>query len=161
MAKKAEKPAAAKPAAEKPAAAEGGEEKPAAAKGGAEKPAAAKGPGGKGGAKGPGGKGGAAAPARKQKKKVSKKLYEVSGGKISRLRPECPRCGKGFYMAVHYNRRTCGQCSFTQFTDKDGNVRGAGTMPGAGPAGVMRHSRRVNREQPRGGAPPAGGDSEK
>ncbi|HME55187.1 MAG TPA: 30S ribosomal protein S27ae [Candidatus Lokiarchaeia archaeon] len=161
MAKKAEKPAAAKktekPAAEKPAAAEGGEEKPAAAKGAAGKGAAK--PAGKGGARA-GGKGGAPAPAKKQKKKVTKKLYEVSNGKISRLRPECPRCGNGFYMAVHYNRRTCGQCSFTQFTDKDGNVRGAGTMPGAGPAGVMRHSRRVNREQPRGGAPPAGGDSE-
>jgi ubiquitin-small subunit ribosomal protein S27Ae len=156
MAKKAEKPAAEKPAAEKPAA-EGKAEKPAA-----EKPAAGKGgakPAGKGGAKG--GKAAPAAPAKQKKKKVIKKLYEVSGGKISRLKPECPRCGNGFYMALHYNRRTCGQCSFTQFTDKDGNVRGAGTMPGAGPAGVMRHSRRVGREQARGGASPAGEGSEK
>lgn len=166
MAKKAEKPAAAKTEAV------GGEEKPAAAKGaakgGEEKPAAvkvapAKGgakAGGKGGAKA-GGKGGAAAPVKKQKKGPTKKLYDVSEGKVSRLKPECPRCGTGFYMAVHYNRRTCGQCSFTQFTDKDGNIRGAGTMPGTGSTGVMRHSRRVGREQARGGAPPAGEDSAK
>lgn len=82
--------------------------------------------------------------ARVKKAFKPKKLYTVQGSKLIRERVECSRCGPGYYMAVHYNRRTCGNCYFSQFTDKDGNIRGAG--PG-GPAGrtVMRQSRRVGR----------------
>ena len=157
----AKKPEAGGDKDKKPEAAAGGDKdkKPAAAseaKPAAAKPAAGKPSGGKPGAKG------AAAPAKKVKKKAApKKLYAVAGGKISRTKTECPRCGTGFFMAVHYNRKTCGACSFTQFTDKDGNIRGIGAPQGGGPGGVMRHSRRIGREQPRGGAGGPGDDEEK
>ncbi len=92
-------------------------------------------------------------PVKAEKpKKVSKKKakYSLSGKKVVRPGVECPRCGPGYFMASHYNRRTCGHCSYTQFVDRDGNVRGVGSsMPGAAPAGgagsVQRQSRRVRR----------------
>ncbi|MHA1997579.1 MAG: 30S ribosomal protein S27ae [Promethearchaeota archaeon] len=62
-------------------------------------------------------------------KKTRKALLIVDGGKIIRTNTVCPRCGPGFYMAAHYDRRTCGNCSYTQFLDKEGNVRG-GTSGG-------------------------------
>ena len=34
---------------------------------------------------------------------------------ISRERKSCVRCGKGVFMAVHKNRRTCGKCGDTEF----------------------------------------------
>ncbi|NMC08061.1 MAG: 30S ribosomal protein S27ae [Candidatus Lokiarchaeota archaeon] len=128
------------------------EEKPAAAP----DAAAAKG-------KAPAGKGAkpaAAAPAAKKKGKAPpKKLYAVQGGKLSRTKTECPKCGTGYFMAVHYNRRTCGKCYYTQFTDKDGNVRGFGGAPITGPAGApMRQSRRLGRQPPAGGGPGPAGD---
>lgn len=42
-------------------------------------------------------------------------LYKVDGGKATRLRRVCSRCGKGVYMAVHKDRRTCGKCGLTEF----------------------------------------------
>lgn len=42
-------------------------------------------------------------------------LYKVDGGKVSRRRRVCSRCGKGVYMAVHKDRRTCGKCGLTEF----------------------------------------------
>lgn len=55
---------------------------------------------------------------KKGKKGSSQKisvLYKVDGGKVSRLRRVCSRCGKGVYMAVHKDRRTCGKCGLTEF----------------------------------------------
>lgn len=56
--------------------------------------------------------------AKKGKKGFSQKisaLYKVDGGKATRLRRVCSRCGKGVYMAVHKDRRTCGKCGLTEF----------------------------------------------
>ncbi len=143
-----QKPAAGAPAAGAPAAA------PAAgapAAGAPAAPAKGKAPAGKGA------KPAAAAPVKKKAKAGPKKLYAVSGNKITRTKTECPKCGTGYFMAVHYNRRTCGKCSYTQFTDKDGNVRGFGGAPMGGPAGAMRQSRRLGRQPQGGGGPgPAG-----
>ncbi|VFJ15446.1 30S ribosomal protein S27ae [Candidatus Nitrosocosmicus franklandus] len=43
------------------------------------------------------------------------KFYKISGDKVERIRRECPRCGKGVFMAVHKDRLTCGKCSYTEF----------------------------------------------
>jgi len=63
-------------------------------------------------------------PEKKAKPKAPKrriqvyKLYKVDGDSLSRLRKECPRCGKGYFMAQHGNRLTCGHCGFTTYTQK-------------------------------------------
>jgi small subunit ribosomal protein S27Ae len=42
-------------------------------------------------------------------------FYKVESSSITRLRKECPRCGKGFFLAEHKNRMTCGNCGYTDF----------------------------------------------
>jgi len=59
---------------------------------------------------------------RKEKKPKANvqvwKLYKVEGETAQRLRRECPRCGKGFFMAEHKDRFSCGHCGFTNFKNK-------------------------------------------
>ncbi|HHF55692.1 MAG TPA: 30S ribosomal protein S27ae [Thermoplasmatales archaeon] len=43
------------------------------------------------------------------------KFYEVADGKIVRKRKECPKCGPGVFMAEHKDRRSCGNCGYTEF----------------------------------------------
>ena len=43
------------------------------------------------------------------------KFYQIEGSKITRIRKECPRCGKGVFLAEHKNRYTCGKCGDTQY----------------------------------------------
>jgi small subunit ribosomal protein S27Ae len=43
------------------------------------------------------------------------KLYKVSGETLERLKKECPRCGKGYFMAEHKDRLSCGNCGYTIF----------------------------------------------
>lgn len=43
------------------------------------------------------------------------KFYKISNDKVERLKRECPRCGKGIFMAQHSDRYTCGKCSYTEF----------------------------------------------
>jgi ubiquitin-small subunit ribosomal protein S27Ae len=63
-------------------------------------------------------------PEKKEKPKAPKrriqahKLYTVEGDSLSRLRRECPRCGKGYFMAQHKNRLTCGHCGYTTYVSK-------------------------------------------
>jgi ubiquitin-small subunit ribosomal protein S27Ae len=60
-------------------------------------------------------------PEKKEKPKAPKrriqayKLYKVDGNSVSRLKKECPRCGKGYFMAQHGNRLTCGHCGYTTY----------------------------------------------
>jgi small subunit ribosomal protein S27Ae len=68
----------------------------------------------------------AAAPKVKKERKEKKpkanvqvwKLYKVEGETANRLRKECPRCGKGYFMAEHKDRQSCGHCGFTTFQSK-------------------------------------------
>lgn len=67
-----------------------------------------------------------AAPASKGKKEVKKKksisqssYYKVDGGKVTRNRKFCPKCGQGFFMAEHKNRVMCGKCQYTEFKKKE------------------------------------------
>jgi ubiquitin-small subunit ribosomal protein S27Ae len=47
------------------------------------------------------------------------KFYSIEGDKVIKNKRDCPRCGKGVFMAEHKNRHTCGKCGFTEFTHKD------------------------------------------
>ncbi len=42
-------------------------------------------------------------------------FYQVSGDSIKRLKPICPRCGNGVFLAEHEGRRSCGKCGYTEF----------------------------------------------
>lgn len=47
-----------------------------------------------------------------------KDAYKVEGDKLTRTRPVCPKCGPGVFMATHKDRVSCGNCGYTEFTDK-------------------------------------------
>lgn len=47
------------------------------------------------------------------------KFYKMEGDKLTRNKRECPRCGKGVFMAEHKDRNTCGKCGFTEFRRND------------------------------------------
>ena len=54
--------------------------------------------------------------SKEKKTEVSiSKFYKITDNKVDRIRRECPRCGKGVFMAVHKDRLTCGKCSYTEF----------------------------------------------
>jgi small subunit ribosomal protein S27Ae len=63
-------------------------------------------------------------PEKKEKPKAPKRriqahrLYKIEEGSLTRLRKECPRCGKGYFMAQHMGRLMCGNCGYTTFTGK-------------------------------------------
>ena len=43
------------------------------------------------------------------------KFYKIEGGKLVRLRRECPRCGRGVFLAQHKDRLHCGRCGYSEF----------------------------------------------
>ena len=43
------------------------------------------------------------------------KYFKVEGEKVTRVRKNCSRCGKGVYMSNHKDRYTCGRCGLTEF----------------------------------------------
>ncbi|MEK6968750.1 MAG: 30S ribosomal protein S27ae [Nanoarchaeota archaeon] len=46
------------------------------------------------------------------------KLYAISGGSIKAKNPSCPKCGPGFFMALHKSRTHCGKCGYTEMKGK-------------------------------------------
>jgi len=64
------------------------------------------------------------------------KYYKVDeNNKITRLRRECTnaQCGAATFMAIHYDRYTCGRCGYTLvYADKD--AAGGPPPPKAAPA---------------------------
>ncbi|HEC76667.1 MAG TPA: 30S ribosomal protein S27ae [Thermoplasmatales archaeon] len=44
-----------------------------------------------------------------------REIYEIEGEKVVRKRKECPKCGPGIFMAEHSDRRSCGNCGYTEF----------------------------------------------
>ena len=53
----------------------------------------------------------------KKEKKPSKKvheLYTISGDKIERKNKNCPKCGKGTFLAKHKDRLVCGKCKYVE-----------------------------------------------
>ncbi|TVP39863.1 30S ribosomal protein S27ae [Candidatus Nitrosocosmicus arcticus] len=54
--------------------------------------------------------------SKEKKGEVSvSKFYKITDDKVERIKRECPRCGKGVFMALHKDRLTCGKCSYTEF----------------------------------------------
>ena len=53
----------------------------------------------------------------KEQGRVSK-LYKIEGKRLIHLRPFCPRCGVGTFMAEHENRFSCGKCGYTEYKAK-------------------------------------------
>ncbi|MGC1933181.1 MAG: 30S ribosomal protein S27ae [Candidatus Nitrosopolaris sp.] len=45
------------------------------------------------------------------------KFYTIQGNTVARNKRDCPRCGKGVFMAEHRDRYSCGKCGFTEFTE--------------------------------------------
>lgn len=43
------------------------------------------------------------------------KFYKLENNKVEKIKRECPRCGKGIFMADHKDRYSCGKCSYTEF----------------------------------------------
>ena len=58
---------------------------------------------------------------RKKVKLAVLKYYKVDGGKVTRLRRECPQetCGAGVFLANHKDRQYCGLCHLT-YVNKQG-----------------------------------------
>jgi len=44
-------------------------------------------------------------------------FYVIEGNTVTRKKRDCPRCGKGVFMAEHRDRYSCGKCGFTEFTE--------------------------------------------
>lgn len=49
---------------------------------------------------------------------MSNKYIKVNGTDLVRNYESCPKCGPGFFLAIHSNRKTCGRCGYTQFDKK-------------------------------------------
>jgi len=54
-------------------------------------------------------------PRPKKKAKPVSSHYQIEGGRVRRILPFCERCGRGFFMADHGDRFTCGHCGFTRY----------------------------------------------
>jgi ubiquitin-small subunit ribosomal protein S27Ae len=51
---------------------------------------------------------------KKESKHKVYKYYKVSGDSLERVNITCPKCGPGFFMANHKNRKTCGKCHYSE-----------------------------------------------
>jgi small subunit ribosomal protein S27Ae len=56
--------------------------------------------------------------AAPKKNPRSHKRYEIKGEVLTRKNKSCPKCGKGFLLANHKDRLSCGRCHYTEFTGK-------------------------------------------
>jgi len=52
------------------------------------------------------------APAPKKKSKVKARFQLHAGGKFAHR--SCPKCGSGFLLAEHKDRRVCGKCLYVE-----------------------------------------------
>jgi len=42
------------------------------------------------------------------------KIYDVKGDKVERKNNACPKCGPGFFLANHKDRKSCGRCGYME-----------------------------------------------
>jgi small subunit ribosomal protein S27Ae len=56
---------------------------------------------------------------RSEMSDIVSKHYEIKDGKLERKRPFCNRCGRGYFMADHGDRYTCGNCGYTIFKKEE------------------------------------------
>lgn len=55
------------------------------------------------------------AKKEKKPKKLNKRWekYKKSGDSLERTNKSCPKCGPGFFLASHQDRKTCGKCGYS------------------------------------------------
>ncbi len=41
--------------------------------------------------------------------------YKAKNDKLTRTNETCPKCGRGFFLANHKDRLSCGKCGYTSF----------------------------------------------
>lgn len=41
-------------------------------------------------------------------------FYEIKGDTLARTHRACPKCGPGWFLAEHANRRSCGHCGYME-----------------------------------------------
>ena len=51
----------------------------------------------------------------KKKRSGAFSYYKIEEQGLKRLRPNCERCGPGYFMADHGDRYTCGHCGLTRY----------------------------------------------
>ena len=51
----------------------------------------------------------------KKKRNGIGSYYQIEGMELKRLRPNCERCGPGYFMADHGNRFTWGHCGLARY----------------------------------------------
>ena len=56
-------------------------------------------------------------PKKPKKPNQVWKLYEAKD-KLIRKNASCPKCGPGFFMAVHKDRISCGKCGYSEMGKK-------------------------------------------
>ena len=56
-------------------------------------------------------------PKKTKKPNQVWKLYEAKD-KLTRKNASCPKCGPGFFMAVHKDRISCGKCGYSEMGKK-------------------------------------------
>jgi small subunit ribosomal protein S27Ae len=52
--------------------------------------------------------------AKKKRNRIAS-YYKIEEDGLKRLRPNCERCGPGYFMADHGDRYTCGHCGLTRY----------------------------------------------
>jgi small subunit ribosomal protein S27Ae len=60
-----------------------------------------------------------AAKAPVKKGSVKKSAAYDAKGDLKRVKPVCPKCGPGVFMATHKDRVSCGKCGYTEFSKKE------------------------------------------
>ena len=53
------------------------------------------------------------AEKKEKKKKPGKKRHEFYEGAKAKNK-SCPKCGEGYFLAEHKDRRTCGKCGYVE-----------------------------------------------
>mmetsp|Transcript_28426 Transcript_28426/g.39960 ORF Transcript_28426/g.39960 Transcript_28426/m.39960 type:complete len:170 (-) Transcript_28426:85-594(-) len=68
---------------------------------------------------------------RKKVKLAILKYYKVDDNHfITRLRRECEKCGAACFMALHFDRYSCGRCGYTlSYVEKGADKKGAAAAP--------------------------------
>ena len=55
---------------------------------------------------------------KEDKNSQAYKFFKIQNDSVERIKKDCPRCGKGTFMAAHKDRHTCGKCGLTEFIQK-------------------------------------------
>ncbi|MHA1729530.1 MAG: 30S ribosomal protein S27ae [Promethearchaeota archaeon] len=77
--------------------------------------------------------------------KNKQRLWVVEDGKVKRTHHECPRCGPGVFMAIHYSRISCGRCGYTKFNAPTKTLTQSGQKTIGGVKTVRRRRKKLQK----------------